>query len=101
MLPLGIKMRLVNQSKLPKKRITDLETEIPEQENLKDVMKWALSNQENLFLKWSPTLLSKMSSPTMYLFPGVKGWCSFMTPPEWVALRQLPFGTMCRVPESC
>jgi len=44
MLPLGIKMRLVNQSKLPKKRITDLETEIPEQENLKDVMKWALSN---------------------------------------------------------
>ncbi len=44
MLPLGIKMRLVNQSKLTKKKITDLETEIPEQENLKDVMTWALSN---------------------------------------------------------
>ena len=37
-------MRLVNQSKLPAKRITDLETEIPEQENLKDVMNWALAN---------------------------------------------------------
>ena len=44
MLPVDMKMRLVNQSKLPTKRITDLETEIPEQENLKDVMKWALSN---------------------------------------------------------
>ena len=36
-------MRLVNQSKLTAKRITDLEAEIPEQENLQDVMKWALS----------------------------------------------------------
>ena len=44
MFRLGMKMRLVNPSKLPTKRITDLETEIPEQENLKDVMKWALSN---------------------------------------------------------
>jgi len=39
-----MKMRLVNPNKLPTKRITDLELEIPEQENLKDVMNWALSN---------------------------------------------------------
>jgi len=44
MLRLDMKIRLVNQIKLPTKSITDLETEIPEQENLKDVMKWALSN---------------------------------------------------------
>jgi hypothetical protein len=39
-----MKMWLVNQSKLPTTRITDLELEIPEQENLKVVMNWALSN---------------------------------------------------------
>ena len=41
---LDMKMRLVNQSKLPAMRITALEGEIPEQENLKDVMSWALAN---------------------------------------------------------
>lgn len=39
-----MKMRLVNQSELPAMRISELETEIPEQENLKDVVKWALAN---------------------------------------------------------
>ena len=37
-------MRLVNQSKLHAKRIAELEAEIPEQENLQDVMRWALSD---------------------------------------------------------
>jgi hypothetical protein len=37
-------MRLVNQSKLPAKRIAELEAEIPEQENLQDLMRWALSD---------------------------------------------------------
>ena len=39
-----MKMRLVNQSKLPALRISELESEMPEQENLKDVMSWALAN---------------------------------------------------------
>jgi hypothetical protein len=65
MLPLGINMRLANQSKYLTKRITDLETEIPEQENLKDVMKWALSNPGEFLHQVAPTLLFKMSSPTM------------------------------------
>ena len=37
-------MRLVNQSKLPPKRVSELEAEIPEQENLSAVMRWALAN---------------------------------------------------------
>jgi hypothetical protein len=37
-------MRLVNQSKLPEDRIAELEAEIPEQENLQDVMRWARSD---------------------------------------------------------
>jgi hypothetical protein len=37
-------MRLVNQSKLPAKKIAELEAKIPEQENLQDVMRWALSD---------------------------------------------------------
>lgn len=37
-------MRLINQSKHPFERIAELEAKIPEQENLKDVMDWALSD---------------------------------------------------------
>ena len=37
-------MHLVNQSKLPAIKIAELEAEIPEQENLQDVMRWALSD---------------------------------------------------------
>ena len=37
-------MRLVNHSKLPAKKIAELEGTIPEQENLQDVMRWALSD---------------------------------------------------------
>jgi uncharacterized coiled-coil protein SlyX len=44
MLRLDMKMRLLNQSKLPAMRISELESEMPEQENLKDVINWALAN---------------------------------------------------------
>ena len=37
-------MHLVNQSKLPAKTIAKLEAEISEQENLQDVLRWALSD---------------------------------------------------------
>lgn len=37
-------MRLINQSKLPAKKIAELEAKIPEQENLRDVMRWASSD---------------------------------------------------------
>ena len=37
-------MHLVNQSKHPCQKIAELEAKIPEQENLQDVMRWALSD---------------------------------------------------------
>lgn len=37
-------MQLVNQSKHPCQKIAELEAKIPEQENLQDVMQWALSD---------------------------------------------------------
>ena len=37
-------MHLVNQSKYPSQKIAELEAKIPEQENLQDVMHWALSD---------------------------------------------------------
>ena len=43
-MPLTTRMRLVNQSKLPAKRIAELAAKIPIQENLRDVMRWALSD---------------------------------------------------------
>ena len=36
-------MRLINQSNLPPATITEIETEISQQENLLDVMRWAAS----------------------------------------------------------
>ena len=43
-MPLAKKMRIVNQSKLPAEIIVELEAAISEQENLQDVMRWALSD---------------------------------------------------------
>ena len=37
-------MRIVNQSKLSAETIAEIEVEISEQENLQDVMQWALSD---------------------------------------------------------
>ena len=37
-------MRIVNQSKLPTEIIVEIEAAISEQENLQDVMRWALSD---------------------------------------------------------
>ena len=37
-------MRLENQSKLSAARVAELEALIPEQQNLKDLMAWALAN---------------------------------------------------------
>lgn len=37
-------MHLVNQSKLPLQRIAELEAEVPAQENLQELMHWALSD---------------------------------------------------------
>ncbi len=44
-------MRVVNQSKLPAERIAELEAEIPELENLKDLMSWAFSNPKEFVPK--------------------------------------------------
>ena len=44
MLVVAKRMQLVNQSKLSATKIAELEAEIPEQENLQDVMCWALSD---------------------------------------------------------
>lgn len=38
------KMRVANQSKLPTEKIVEIEAAISEQENLQDVMRWALSD---------------------------------------------------------
>ena len=37
-------MRIVNQSKLPTDIIVEIEAAISEQENLQDVMRWAMSD---------------------------------------------------------
>lgn len=43
-------MRLVNQGSLTSERLSELEAMIPAQENLKDLMEWALSNPSAGFL---------------------------------------------------
>ena len=43
-------MRLVNQCNLTSERLGELEAMIPAQENLKDLMKWALSSPSAGFL---------------------------------------------------
>ena len=37
-------MRIINEAKFSEERIGELEAAIPHQQNLKDMMQWALSN---------------------------------------------------------
>ena len=43
-------MRLVNQANLPPQTIAEIETQLADQENLKDVMNWALSYPVRTFI---------------------------------------------------
>ena len=43
-------MRLLNQARLSPQTIAEIETQLADQENLNDVMKWALSYPAGIFI---------------------------------------------------
>lgn len=49
-------MRIINQGNLSAERIAEIESAIHEQQNLKDMMDWALSNPEN----FTPNVVSEV-----------------------------------------
>ena len=50
MLVWGVPMRVLNRANLSPQTIAEIEGELSEQENLKDVMTWALSSASGTFI---------------------------------------------------
>ena len=48
-------MRVLNYANLPSEEIAQIESELPEQQNLNDVMKWALAQPKGAFI---PTVVA-------------------------------------------
>ena len=84
-------MRIRNQANLSSQRIAEIEAELTDQENLKDVMNWALSYPAGTFI---PQVVADVvvQDGMMLLFHGARGLCSSMTQREWVVSRQSPCG---------